>query len=55
MLMLMTELLRENPNPDRETIRARLNDNICRCTGYEDIVSSVERAVELMRGEKAVR
>jgi carbon-monoxide dehydrogenase small subunit len=55
MLMLMTELLRENPNPDRETIRLRLNDNICRCTGYEDIVSSVERAVELMRAEKAVR
>jgi len=55
MLMLMTELLRENPAPDRETIRARLNDNICRCTGYEDIVNSVERAVELMRGEKAVR
>jgi len=55
MLMLMTELLRENPNPDRETIRLRLNDNICRCTGYEDIMSSVERAVELMRAEKAVR
>ena len=54
MLMLMTELLRENPNPDRETIRLRLNDNICRCTGYEDIVSSVERAVELMRAVKAV-
>jgi carbon-monoxide dehydrogenase small subunit len=54
MLMLMTELLRENPNPDRETIRARLNDNICRCTGYEDIVSSVERAVELMRAEGGV-
>ena len=53
MLMLMTELLRENPNPDRETIRLRLNDNICRCTGYEDIVNSVERAVELMRAEKA--
>jgi carbon-monoxide dehydrogenase small subunit len=55
MLMLMTELLRENPNPDRETIRLRLNDNICRCTGYEDIVSSVECAVELMRGDKVVR
>jgi len=55
MLMLMTELLRENPHPDRETIRLRLNDNICRCTGYEDIVNSVVRAVELMRGETAVR
>jgi carbon-monoxide dehydrogenase small subunit len=54
MLMLMTELLRENPAPDRRTIRARLNDNICRCTGYEDIVNSVERAVELTRGETAV-
>ena len=52
MLMLMTELLRENPSPDRETIRMRLNDNICRCTGYEDIVSSVERAIELMREER---
>jgi carbon-monoxide dehydrogenase small subunit len=55
MLMLMTELLRENPQPDRDTIRQRLNDNICRCTGYEDIVNSVERAVELMRGGKAAR
>ena len=55
MLMLMTELLRENPTPDRDTIRARLNDNICRCTGYEDIVNSVERAVELMRAEGPVR
>ncbi len=51
MLMLMTELLRENPAPDRGTIRMRLNDNICRCTGYEDIVNSVERAVEIMRAE----
>jgi len=55
LLMLMTELLRENPAPDRETIRLRLNDNICRCTGYEDIVNSVERAVELMRAETAAR
>ena len=55
MLMLMTELLRQNPNPDREMIRARLNDNICRCTGYEDIVNSVERAVALMRDPKAAR
>ena len=53
MLMLMTELLRENPSPDRETIRTRLSDNICRCTGYEDIVNSVERAVELLRAENA--
>ena len=55
MLMLMTELLRENPHPDRDTIRLRRNDNICRCTGYEDIVNSGVRAVELMRGETAVR
>ena len=55
MLMLMTELLRENPQPTRDAIRQRLNDNICRCTGYEDIVNSVERAVELMRDGKAAR
>ena len=53
MLMLMTELLRENPNPDRATVRARLNDNICRCTGYEDIVNSVLRAAELMAEGRA--
>ena len=54
MLMIMTELLRENPNPDRSEIRERLNDNLCRCTGYEDIISSVERAVELMRTEQGI-
>ncbi len=51
MLMLMTELLRENPRADRETIRRRLNDNLCRCTGYEDIVNAVERAVEILAQE----
>ena len=55
MLMIMTELLRQNPNPDRAQIRERLNDNLCRCTGYEDIISSVERAVELMRAERGVQ
>jgi aerobic-type carbon monoxide dehydrogenase small subunit (CoxS/CutS family) len=39
-----------NPNPDRETTRLSLNDNICRRTGYEDIVSSVE----LMAVERGV-
>ena len=45
----------QDPDPDRETIRLRLSGDICRCIGYEDIVSSVERAVELMPEEKAVR
>ena len=37
-------LLEENPDPDREEIREALEGNICRCTGYENIVNAVESA-----------
>ena len=42
------EYLRENPRPDRETMRKDLSGNICRCTGYVKIFESIERAAELM-------
>lgn len=44
MLMLITEFLRADPHPSREKIRARISDNLCRCTGYESIVDAVEFA-----------
>ena len=50
MLMTALELLRENPNADREEIREALSGNLCRCTGYQTIVDAVEAAAETMRG-----
>jgi carbon-monoxide dehydrogenase small subunit len=43
-LMQITALLVENPNPGEEEIREALSGNLCRCTGYESIVSGVLRA-----------
>lgn len=43
------ELLRENPDPSEAEIREALHGNLCRCTGYVNIVHAVRRAAELMR------
>jgi carbon-monoxide dehydrogenase small subunit len=48
MVMLATALLRGQPKPDREEIRRWIGSNICRCTGYEMIIESVERAAEAL-------
>lgn len=50
MLMATSELLRTNPDPTREEIRAGLEGNICRCTGYQNIVLAVEEAARTMGG-----
>ncbi|EOM74492.1 (2Fe-2S)-binding protein [Rhodococcus rhodnii] len=47
MLMLTTGLLRREHKPDRATIRDWISSNTCRCTGYEMILESVERAADL--------
>ncbi len=47
MLVLTKALLDEDPDPSRETIRAWISSNTCRCTGYEMILESVERAAQL--------
>jgi carbon-monoxide dehydrogenase small subunit len=41
MVMSVIDLLRRHPHPDDETIRHGLEGNLCRCTGYENIVKSV--------------
>ena len=48
-LMSLTPFLAEHPNPDREEIREAVSGNLCRCTGYENIVDAVELAAEKMR------
>ncbi|MDZ7911960.1 MAG: (2Fe-2S)-binding protein [Rhodococcus sp. (in: high G+C Gram-positive bacteria)] len=55
MLMLTTGLLRRDPQPDRGTIREWISSNTCRCTGYEMIMESVERAAELANGTEGGR
>lgn len=49
MLMTATELLADNPRPDAGQVRECLSGNLCRCTGYDAIVSSVLDAAEKMR------
>jgi carbon-monoxide dehydrogenase small subunit len=51
MIMLATALLRSEAKPDREEIRRWIGSNICRCTGYEMIMESVERAAEAIATE----
>ena len=50
MIMSAHELLRTNPNPSNEEIRHGLEGNICRCTGYQNIVRAVQEAAKTMGG-----
>jgi carbon-monoxide dehydrogenase small subunit len=50
MLMRATELLADNPNPTEEEIRWGISGNLCRCTGYNNIVKAIEYASAKMRG-----
>jgi carbon-monoxide dehydrogenase small subunit len=49
MLFAARDLLRREPNPDEQAIRTAINGNLCRCTGYEPIVRSIQRAAEELR------
>jgi carbon-monoxide dehydrogenase small subunit len=49
----ITAYLRDNPNPSADEARAAIGGNLCRCTGYQNIVASVLRAAELMREDEA--
>ena len=47
-VMTLLPFLEENPNPTDEQIRDAISGNICRCTGYQNIVKAVRQAVEIM-------
>ena len=50
MVMSAIDLVIKNPNPDETTIREQLEGNICRCTGYHNIVKAVQQAAKTMGG-----
>ncbi len=48
MMMTATDLLKSNPNPSEQEIRDALEGNFCRCTGYHNIVKSIQYAAKKM-------
>lgn len=46
MIMSARALLNKNPKPNREEIKEAMQGNLCRCTGYEAIIKSVEESIE---------
>ena len=48
--MQTIDLLAEEPDPDEQAVRHGLEGNLCRCTGYQNIVSAVQDAAQRLRG-----
>jgi len=46
MIMTAVDMLNRNPHPTEEQIRHGLEGNICRCTGYQNIVKAIQYAAE---------
>jgi carbon-monoxide dehydrogenase small subunit len=53
MILAAADLLRENPDPSPEEVRDGLEGNLCRCTGYQNIVRAVLRAAAEGTAERA--
>jgi carbon-monoxide dehydrogenase small subunit len=49
ILMTMTAFLKENTAPSENEVREALSGNLCRCTGYQNIVDAMLAAAEIMR------
>jgi aerobic carbon-monoxide dehydrogenase small subunit len=52
MILSAYALLEKNPHPSEEEIRWGISGNLCRCTGYQNIVKAVQYAANKMSGEK---
>jgi carbon-monoxide dehydrogenase small subunit len=50
-LMTLIQFLKENPNPTEREVRVGISGNLCRCTGYQNIVKATLLAAERMRGK----
>jgi carbon-monoxide dehydrogenase small subunit len=53
MIMQTVDLLKDNPDPSEEQIREGIEGNLCRCTGYQNIVRSIRAAAKVGTGEPA--
>jgi carbon-monoxide dehydrogenase small subunit len=53
MIMAAASYLKENPAPTEQEVRESLEGNLCRCTGYQNIVESIMDAAGQMSGMKA--
>lgn len=51
MIICACELLQKNPHPNEDEIRLAIYGNLCRCTGYQNIVEAIRHAGELMDGQ----
>ncbi len=54
MIMAAADLLQRNPNPSEDEVRHGLEGNLCRCTGYHNIVKAVMSAADTMGGRQGV-
>ncbi len=48
-LMTLVEFLKDNPNPTEREVREGISGNLCRCTGYQNIVNATLKAAEMLR------
>jgi carbon-monoxide dehydrogenase small subunit len=53
MIMAAVDLLGDNPDPDEHEVREGIEGNLCRCTGYQNIVRAVQQAAKEMHGSAA--
>ena len=53
MIMAGIDLLKDNPNPSEDEVREGIEGNLCRCTGYQNIVRAVQQAAAEMSGAAA--
>jgi carbon-monoxide dehydrogenase small subunit len=49
MMLAACDLLRENPDPSEQEVREGIEGNLCRCTGYQNIVAAIQAAGQAMR------
>jgi carbon-monoxide dehydrogenase small subunit len=54
MILAAIDLVRENPDPSEAEVREGLSGNLCRCTGYQNIVRAVRAAAAELRGEQVL-
>ena len=53
MIMQATALVRENPHPTEEEVRVGMEGNLCRCTGYHNIVKAVQQGAAAAKGAQS--